>query len=287
MATTLNGSLNNRENMTNCFPGSLNNRQGFSSAGGSAPPEDKPKKLPNYLRASTGSCHDFCKYGGHHENRRKPLQKIWPKSSQNVTKSADMAIPGKRKMQNAVEHNKPESSGFKTTSDGGANRKGQRCSNAKTGRTRKTSVSSGKRLISSPHRTIGASNHDDCNGTLDTVRTGTEIVDAAVNATSSSSSSPLSSTNDTKDRFSSPRRLRFRTSRIIEAASGKNADDECLKINLKHQTVQRKKEREGLLNNVIEETANKLVLSEKSKVKALVGAFEAVISLQEENPRAH
>jgi len=37
-----------------------------------------------------------------------------------------------------------------------------------------------------------------------------------------------------------------------------------------------------LLNNVIEETASRLVAeARKSKVKALVGAFETVISLQE------
>ncbi|XP_047962057.1 polygalacturonase At1g48100-like [Salvia hispanica] len=56
------------------------------------------------------------------------------------------------------------------------------------------------------------------------------------------------------------------------------------KVVLKHQDVQRKKDAQGLLNNVIEETASKLVVSRKSKVKALVGAFETVISLQESKP---
>ncbi|CAA6657434.1 unnamed protein product [Spirodela intermedia] len=37
----------------------------------------------------------------------------------------------------------------------------------------------------------------------------------------------------------------------------------------------------GLFNHVIEETASKLVETRRSKVKALVGAFETVISLQE------
>lgn len=46
---------------------------------------------------------------------------------------------------------------------------------------------------------------------------------------------------------------------------------------LRHQDVQ-KKDDQGLFNNVIEETATKLVKSRKSKVKALVGAFETVIS---------
>ncbi|KAF5791984.1 putative Calmodulin-binding domain, plant [Helianthus annuus] len=53
---------------------------------------------------------------------------------------------------------------------------------------------------------------------------------------------------------------------------------------LKHQAEQEKKDAQGLLNNVIEETASKLVESRKSKVKALVGAFETVISLQDGKP---
>ncbi|PHT90551.1 hypothetical protein T459_05664 [Capsicum annuum] len=51
------------------------------------------------------------------------------------------------------------------------------------------------------------------------------------------------------------------------------------KIVLRHQDVQEKKDVQGLLNNVIEETTSKLVETGKSKVKALVGAFETVISL--------
>ncbi|RRT51985.1 hypothetical protein B296_00032567 [Ensete ventricosum] len=50
---------------------------------------------------------------------------------------------------------------------------------------------------------------------------------------------------------------------------------------LRHQDVREKKDTQGLLNQVIEETASKLVETRKSKVKALVGAFESVISLQE------
>ncbi|PHT28516.1 hypothetical protein CQW23_31898 [Capsicum baccatum] len=51
------------------------------------------------------------------------------------------------------------------------------------------------------------------------------------------------------------------------------------KIVLRHQDMDEKKDVQGLLNNVIEETTSKLVETGKSKVKALVGAFETVISL--------
>ncbi|XP_039011244.1 uncharacterized protein LOC120140329 [Hibiscus syriacus] len=42
----------------------------------------------------------------------------------------------------------------------------------------------------------------------------------------------------------------------------------------------------GLFNKVIEETANKLVETQKSKVKALVGAFETVISISLQDAKA-
>ncbi|CAI9777411.1 unnamed protein product [Fraxinus pennsylvanica] len=99
---------------------------------------------------------------------------------------------------------------------------------------------------------------------------------------------------------SSPRRLRFRRGRVLgEDQNGKGdlkrrifkkggsnddkngTDPSSKKLVLKHQDVQGKKDAQGLFNNVIEETASKLVVSRKSKVKALVGAFETVISLQE------
>uniref|UniRef100_A0ACD5XI01 Uncharacterized protein n=1 Tax=Avena sativa TaxID=4498 RepID=A0ACD5XI01_AVESA len=55
-------------------------------------------------------------------------------------------------------------------------------------------------------------------------------------------------------------------------------------VKLRHQDTQDKKDAQGLFNNVIEETASKLVESRKSKVKALVGAFETVILLQDGSP---
>lgn len=61
-------------------------------------------------------------------------------------------------------------------------------------------------------------------------------------------------------------------------------DSEVHSVVLKHQGVAEKKDSKSLFNHVIEETASKLVETRKSKVKALVGAFETVISLQETKP---
>uniref|UniRef100_A0A1D1ZGS1 Calmodulin-binding domain-containing protein n=1 Tax=Anthurium amnicola TaxID=1678845 RepID=A0A1D1ZGS1_9ARAE len=103
-----------------------------------------------------------------------------------------------------------------------------------------------------------------------------------------------------------PRRLRFRQGkRLDDNQSGKgeaskqsfsrkelacgdldHSTPEAQVVVLRHQDVHGKKDAQGLFNCVIEETASKLVESRKSKVKALVGAFETVISLQERKPAA-
>ncbi|OEL32536.1 hypothetical protein BAE44_0006445 [Dichanthelium oligosanthes] len=49
-------------------------------------------------------------------------------------------------------------------------------------------------------------------------------------------------------------------------------------VALRHQKTLEKKKSQRLYNNMIEETASKLVKTRKSRVKALVGAFESVIS---------
>ncbi|MCD7462888.1 hypothetical protein HAX54_049583 [Datura stramonium] len=74
--------------------------------------------------------------------------------------------------------------------------------------------------------------------------------------------------------------LKFKKGKVIDG------NERCTipnsrKVVLRHQDVLEKKDGQVLLNNVIEETATKLLESKKSKVKALVGAFESVISLQE------
>ena len=55
---------------------------------------------------------------------------------------------------------------------------------------------------------------------------------------------------------------------------------ELMEVVLRRQGIQGKKE-VAAYNDVIEETVSKLLEKRKSKVKALVGAFETVISLQE------
>lgn len=94
------------------------------------------------------------------------------------------------------------------------------------------------------------------------------------------------------------RKVKFKREKVVELQSvqvtkrrssgRKEIGDQMIKsekVVLKHQNVEGKqRDKQSLYNNVIEETASKLVLSRKSKVKALVDAFETVISLQDTRP---
>jgi hypothetical protein len=91
------------------------------------------------------------------------------------------------------------------------------------------------------------------------------------------------STNEVSNRESQPTRRIYKRNSTSNAVST-NPDMESPGVKLRHQDAQEKKDAQGLFNNVIEETASKLVGSRKSKVKALVGAFETVISLQDGKP---
>lgn len=100
---------------------------------------------------------------------------------------------------------------------------------------------------------------------------------------------------ETMTEKSSLMRLKFRRGIVLVGnatdihADADNIDGVSVteKVVLRHQDMQDKKDGLVLFNNVIEETASKLVETQKSKVKALVGAFETVISLQEKKPVAN
>ncbi|XP_042420086.1 uncharacterized protein LOC122008424 [Zingiber officinale] len=72
----------------------------------------------------------------------------------------------------------------------------------------------------------------------------------------------------------------FRSWMKSDVGGTSTSPSKSIKVILRHKHADDKKVEKNLLNHVIEETASKLVESRKSKVKALVGAFETVISLQ-------
>ncbi|KAL9227340.1 hypothetical protein vseg_003038 [Gypsophila vaccaria] len=98
-----------------------------------------------------------------------------------------------------------------------------------------------------------------------------------------------------------PRKLRFKRGSILGDQNAKADADKNLKNtdDMTNETPDKKPEREKVqlrrqeasskkdsvdLNDVIEETASKLVKTRKSKVKALVGAFETVMSFRDRKP---
>lgn len=153
---------------------------------------------------------------------------------------------------------------------------------------------------------------------IDTARTATTRRPKPAPATASSTVVPVQPprkltfrrgkvVNPDESSGSTPRRLRFRPAiaaadgaarsrggRIASRRSGggggtaaRDAGAEVIVLRRRQDGKETKKQEPGLFNNVIEETASRLVAeARKSKVKALVGAFETVISLQETSKAA-
>ncbi|GER28205.1 plant calmodulin-binding protein-related [Striga asiatica] len=95
-----------------------------------------------------------------------------------------------------------------------------------------------------------------------------------------------------------PKRMKFRKGKVVEIENGKSvstnrslrkltSEDKFVnekndkKIVLRHRAMEPKDANLVLTNIMIEETASKLVKRKMSKVKALVGAFESVINIQD------
>ncbi|KAK4374588.1 hypothetical protein RND71_005265 [Anisodus tanguticus] len=112
-------------------------------------------------------------------------------------------------------------------------------------------------------------------------------------------------TIDNQSEISSPRRQNFRQVTVQDKCENENgngngnprgknlrrstadghldaAKDKVMTVNLRSHAIEDTKETPSLFNNVIEVTASKLAETRRSKVKALVGAFETIISLQDQ-----
>ncbi|KAK1295695.1 hypothetical protein QJS10_CPB15g01352 [Acorus calamus] len=333
-------------------------------------PKDEAKVVPRYLRASTSSCHDYCKYGRNHtfeakgkhpilsafrgdkrasneekvggselgERKKKPVMKhkvYSDKKVVSVNHILSMASPveapsqgeGLNKVspkQETVVANNPVVPAFAEDRASQTEVRHQSYkSNSGEGRK--------KPLIKfkvSPDKKLGQFDKQKATKSTDQYESESSTISEA------SDSVGLQGGKDSKKSFRrsamvhpeeadlAPHKLKFRSGKVIdlqcenngpkrlkfrkgrstdenannkgdigrrsfrrrkEVSSGGSKDPtlEAKTVVLKHQDVQEKKDMQGLLNHVIEETASKLVETRKSRVKALVGAFESVISLQE------
>ncbi|XP_060195248.1 uncharacterized protein LOC132624476 [Lycium barbarum] len=110
-------------------------------------------------------------------------------------------------------------------------------------------------------------------------------------------------TTDIESENSSPRRQKFRQVTVQDKRENENGNgnpggkslsrstadghsdaatkSEVMTVNLRSHAIEDTKATPSLFNNVLEVTASKLAETRRSKVKALVGAFETIISLQD------
>ncbi|ESW27260.1 hypothetical protein PHAVU_003G186900 [Phaseolus vulgaris] len=137
-----------------------------------------------------------------------------------------------------------------------------------------------RRLKFRPARILGDDMRRDINGARKSIIEDNKVGGGEVNAANTKSEKhrgKLKTVEGGKKRIIVGRKVGGDKSKIEGSKSGSE------NVVLKHQDVGWKKQNPGLYNNVIEETAIMLAELRKSKVKALVGAFETVISL--DSPR--
>ncbi|XP_061346641.1 uncharacterized protein LOC133292262 [Gastrolobium bilobum] len=138
-----------------------------------------------------------------------------------------------------------------------------------------------RRLKFKSARLLGNDIRRDINGTRNRIIKSKEVDDGELNAANIKSEKvfvPNLQIVEGSKRRNVGRKVGGDRSKID---GSKSIPDE--KVVLRHQNVEGKKQNPRLYNNVIEETASMLAELRKSKVKALVGAFETVISL--DSPR--
>ncbi|KAG8388724.1 hypothetical protein BUALT_Bualt02G0155100 [Buddleja alternifolia] len=308
------------------------------STGNSGIKISEPKPTPNYLRASTGSCHDICKYGIKYEFRTKsrslapPPPPLAPKRDQNVNIMRDERSVKNYKGKKALQRKQPFGTKSTFTHQSAVRQPNKtflkRSNNIQNSKTSVvSSVKVPRASKSLPGTNVEIKNR--VKNSMAAVNTSYEDVPEKIihviepenenqsNFSSSSSNEnknlDLSAENrinaTTRDRrvvipeekdSSYPRKLKFWKGKILEiqnanddymekkrlrkvVCDGKlvHMNDGFIRAALRRQGMQTRNSPVGLMNSVIEETATKLVQMRKSKVEALVGAFECVINLQD------
>ncbi|EYU23511.1 hypothetical protein MIMGU_mgv1a009695mg [Erythranthe guttata] len=287
--------------------------------------EPTPIPIPNYLRASIGSCHDFCKYGPKHglqpKLTRPPLS---PKPKNNVVKnvsveekSSDKNHKGKKVLLPST--NKPEPSQTKNAEATRTFLKGSSNIRTRTNGGKDTNKSSlPKRALLPQSKTIKTravkpeakkTNYENVPEKIihvveqkdEKAPSEDRKVDSNKSRTTTTTTRGGRANITPEETDSSPRKLKFRRGKVLEARNGSEGSvtekglrrvgsdrefvhkkNDSAKGSLRRQGIEWKNmNTTGLYNIVIEETASKLVKMRKSKVEALVGAFEKVIKIHD------
>ncbi|GJT56824.1 ribonuclease H-like domain-containing protein [Tanacetum coccineum] len=215
------------------------------------PSEETPRvksAIPNYLRGSTGSCHDICKYGKRHEH----VSEETPRVNSAILPSMELVNPP------VCNESEPfswddigEEESFITYT-----------------------VNERSELI--PHEEL-PENSTIMPTVIESFHafSDKEVSEESLIALPVSESTQDEGVLEDNDKGV---KLKFRRGKVLDIQSENNDSKNGRKsVVLKHrQGEQEKKNAHGFLNNIIEETASKIAESRKSKVKALVGAYKNI-----------
>ncbi|KAL3528438.1 hypothetical protein ACH5RR_007760 [Cinchona calisaya] len=272
---------------------------------------NKPNEVnvwPNYLRASPGSCHDYCKYGFKHHFKTiawTPMVKI---SKTSPRKSA--TLPTRKHL---TRRRNSEINTLKGTSNSGLNRgvyTSKGIGNGTSNRTKKTyllpTISSKTRKIDAKRvsKTKDVSLLKRNKNIASSLSVATRSRSLKINEKMEQPSDEnipekilyITELNTMKNYehlsperiqsgMKSPRRLKFRQGEKHNRNVGcklNAARNEMNEVVLRRQNPKKKRSTQSSYNYVIEETARKLAKTRKGKVNTLIGAFETVISLHQD-----
>ncbi|GJW91512.1 ribonuclease H-like domain-containing protein [Tanacetum coccineum] len=256
--------------------------------------------IPNYLRASTGSCHDICKYGERHEH----VSEETPRVNSAIFPSMELVNPP------VCNESEPfswddigEEESFITYT---VNERSELIPHEELSENSTIMPTviesfhafldkevSEESLIALP---VSESTQDegvleDESEYIDDHNEEIEVSEDNEKEVAAAQNDEMETTAGVQDKVRRKGRgvifedtddkgvkLKFRRGKVLDIQSENNDSKNGRKsVILKHrQGEQEKKDAHGLLNNIIEETASKHAESRKSKVKALVGTFKNI-----------
>ncbi|GKC96176.1 ribonuclease H-like domain-containing protein, partial [Tanacetum coccineum] len=241
---------------------------------------EEVNSVPNYLRASTGSCHDICKYGKRHEHVKSAIPiKFQRTTVVDKEKVAKTVVPVEKKKTTTV---KPSPVTVNRDVSAGSNAGIKKKEIKLRAESLKATKSRSAKKVAPLKDQIRMQKSEPKQTSSDKVQT-----QALQDGEAESESEPFSCNDIGEEESLITYTVNGRSDEelpenstimptVIESSHA-SSDKEVSEVSL--IALPEKKDAHGLLNNIIEETAIKLAESRKSKVKALVGAFEIVISL--------
>ncbi|RZS01140.1 hypothetical protein BHM03_00030947 [Ensete ventricosum] len=269
---------------------------GMVITGSSLASTSKEKPLPHYLRASTNSCHDFCKYGRRHASEAETKPPSFLPNLNNKLKKHSL-LPSTSKEKPLPHYIRASY----TNSCHDFCKYGRK--HAAEAETNPSFHPRSYKMLNLREEPYQANNLD-----VEEIRNRPAVKIKLSSQTKAefSDKPDVSKQKATSTRIehqqpesSGPRRLQFRRGRIVGGSINvgdlemkkfrriqmgeaiTDSSPEAQTVVLKHQQAQEKKKKNAqyLCNNMIKETVSKMLKTGKSKVKALIDTYETMISI--------